>query len=265
MRHHRHTAMIAALGAAGALVLMAPRAHAQPNPFEAYEGKKQTEKERPPARTQAPTEGAGECDCEAEGLASPQIRSDTLTRRGNFLVGGAGAFSFTTTSNETESGRVGNNTLFVRLGPNVGYFLIDRLEVGASVGVLWRQLARSTDEGSTGRDLLMESRVRYHLPVTGRFSLIPGLSVGAYVGRNDRDILVEEDGEMRTTQEETRTFGLAAGLQLDLGYMLAERVQLQAGLGTVGLIGAERVPSAQESFGVRTFNTSLSLGIAYYF
>lgn len=253
----------ASVALSATLLAAAPSAHAQPNPFDAYEGKKQTEEAE---RAQQSSRQAEQSGPEETSPKATSFVSSALTTQGHWVAGGAGSFSYTTTSNETESGEESDNTLFVRIAPNLGFFILDRLEIGGSIGVLWRQIGRSDESSSVERDFLFEARGRYHLPVTQRFSLIPSASVGGYVGRSSREVqALDEDMNPTTIEEPTDTFGVSASLGLDIGYLLGPKLQLQAGLALVGLFGAESVPSEEESFRVSTFNTSLSIGVGYYF
>lgn len=245
-------------GAMAALLLCTlgvSTATAQPNPFDAYEGKKQDPADMQPDRVQQP------CDCDTP-KAGPS--NSALTTQGRWLAGFSGALNWTTTSNDTEQDRIANSTLFIRLAPNAGYFIKDNMEVGAVGGLIWRQIARNDNGASLGRDFFLQARGRYHVHVTERFSLIPGLALGGYLGRNTREFeITEPDGTLGTLDLETRTFGGIAELGVDIGYMLSPIWQLQAGIRGTGLLGVER--GEDETFGVRTFNTSLNIGLERYF
>jgi|GEM_PF-3336467 hypothetical protein len=255
--------LTAALTLTAGVVLALPSvATAQPNPFDAYEGKKQTEDTK---SSNAGNNTSQDCDCEAKVQTGPKFTNQSVTRKKDFLVGATSSMSFTTSYNETDADPISNSTLFIRLAPNFGYFLMDNLEVGGSVGLLWRQIARSDETNAVGRDLTFQARGRYHFHVTERFSLLPGLALGGYVGRSQRSTQALQDGMLETIDYDTRTFGLIAEGGVEIGYLLTPDLQLQAGLNAIGLFGGERSQLEQETFQVRTFNTSLSIGLAKYF
>ena len=52
---------------------------------------------------------------------------------------------------------------------------------------------------------------------------------------------------------------------VEIGYLLTPNFQLQAGINAIGLFGGERSQLEDETFQVRTFNTSLNIGVARYF
>lgn len=247
---------------AAMLTLSPSQAVAQPNPFDAYEGKKQSDETKAAASTSTSQQ---DCDCDAKAAAAPKFMNRNVTRKKDLLVGASSSLSFTTSYNETSDDPISNSTLFIRLAPNVGYFLMDNLEVGGSVGLLWRQIARSDDTTNLGRDFTFQARGRYHFHVTERFSLLPGLALGGYIGRSQRSTQALQDGELETLDYDTRTFGLIAEGGVEIGYLLTPNFQLQAGINAIGLFGGERSQLEDETFQVRTFNTSLNIGVARYF
>lgn len=240
-------------------------AHAQPNPFDAYEGKKQAE-QTPVAPTQqaqttANAQATTPCNC-SETL----LLRYNQTGQGQLVFDVRSAFATTFTSNDTpDSGTVQNSTFFARLSPGVGYFIRPDIEIGGSAGVMWRRIARDGDTAATSRELLLEARGRYHYHLTQRFTLIPGLTLGGYTGTSTRPTSVSDDANARIVTERTRTYGLAATLNLDTGYVINDRVALNAGLGVIGLFGGERIEALDERFRVTTVNASLNLGLVYAF
>ena len=251
---------------AAALLSHAPDAHAQPNPFDAYEGKKQAEQTGPAQTAQAAqpnanTQPAAPCNC-AETL----LLRYNQTGQGQLVFDVRSALATTFTANETaDSGTVQNSTFFARLSPGVGYFIRPDIEVGGSAGVMWRRIARDGDSSSTSRELLLEARGRYHYHLTQRFTLIPGLTLGGYTGTSTRDTPLSSDANAMTVTERTRTYGAAATLSLDSGYVINDKVAINAGLGVIGLFGAERVEALDDRFRVTTVNASLNLGLVYAF
>ncbi len=242
--------------------LSASDAFAQPSPFDAYEGKKQVEKSQQTTSDSVPNATiTAPCDCVSE-----EQRMRSPLSQGQIVFDVRTALSATLSNNETEGGgSVRNSTFFARFSPGLGYFIRDNLEVGGSAGLMWRRIGRAEDDFSTTRDFLFEAKARYHYNVTSRFTLIPGLSLGGYLGRSDRQIVVTQDGMTTNVDETTRTSGGAATLSFDAGYLVKEHISLNAGVGFIGLLGTERIGSLEERFRVSTLNSSLNLGVVYAF
>lgn len=237
-------------------------AMAQPSPFDAYEGKKQVEKTQQVNPNATPVVAtAAPCDCKDQ-----EQSMYTPLSQGQLVFDVRTALSATLSNNETEGGgTVRNSTFFARFSPGLGYFIRDNLEVGGSAGVMWRRIGRAEDDFSTSRDFLFEAKARYHYSVTPRFTLIPGLSLGGYLGRSERQVIVTQDGMIANVDETTRTSGGAATLSFDAGYLVKERISINAGVGFIGLLGTERIGSLEERFRVSTLNSSLNLGVVYAF
>lgn len=248
---------------AAALLSHATVALAQPNPFDAYEGKKQAEQTNtaPAQQVQTNPSTAAPCNC-SETL----LLRYNQTSQGQLVFDVRSALATTFTSNETaDSGTVQNSTFFARLSPGVGYFIRPNVEVGGSAGVMWRRIARDGDTAATSRELLLEARGRYHYHLTQRFTLIPGLTLGGYTGTSNRDTALSNNTDAMTVTERTRTYGFAATLGLDSGYVINEKVAINAGIGVIGLFGGERVEAIDQRLRVTTVNASLNLGLVYAF
>lgn len=235
-------------------------ASAQPSPFDAYEGKKQVEQTQ--SGTQSTTtqvqQAPAKCDCKK---AEANLYSHT--GKGQVVLDLRSTLSTTFSSNETAAdGTIKNSTFFGRISPGVGYFIRPNLEVGGSVGLMWRRIARDASDSSTSRDLLMEARGRYHYHLTQRFTLIPGVTLGGYIGNSTRSTPLNTTTNV---EERTRTYGGAATLSLDWGYVLKDNLALNAGIGVIGLLGAEKVDALDDSFRVTTVNGSVNLGLVYAF
>lgn len=252
-----HTQLLCGLAT---LLITASDATAQPNPFDDYEGGRSGPVNTAPA---AANDGVGAQNTDGP-LALPVAE---LTRKGHLRLGANGAFSYNSTNNEVGGGaEVANSTLFLLLAAQGGYFILDNLEVGAQLGYMSRQFARGPDETATSDELLVIGQARYHLALSDRFSLMPGLGLGFYVGSSDRQItLVLADSGTRKLNEQTDTFGGAFIGSFELGYMLTEQVQLQLGINLVGLVGAESSETQPDSLFGTSFNTGLGAGLSYLF
>lgn len=240
-----------------AAMLTAVPATAQPNPFDAYEGQRKAA----PAPDQTLPQ---ECPPQA---AQPAAELDRLeVEQGQWILGALTTLSYTSSSNGTLAGDVDNSTLFMRLGPSVGYLVLDRVEVGMGLGMMVRRMGREGGESATGLDWSLEVYGRYHLPLEGRFSLMPNARVGVYTGSSSREVsIVTSQDEVRRINEETSTLGLIVTAALDVGYMITDHVQMRAGLGLSGVWGTERVTSQESSFWGSTYNVGLGLGVDYHF
>jgi opacity protein-like surface antigen len=232
-----------------ALLLASSQAAAQPNPFEDYEST------RPLATAEASPEQAA-----APAPITP------LLDRGRLVLGGSGLLSYTNSSNDVSGGaNRDNSTLFTRLTPSVGYFVMDRLEVSVTPGLMLRRLDRGSADASAELSWLMEVGARYHYPIFKRLSVYGGVGLGGYFGSSERTLRAEVDGSQQTLQESTDTLGLATTLNLGGGYMVARRVQLRLGLDMTWLVGQETAPSLEDDLSVSTFHLGLAAGVFYTF
>ena len=191
-----------------------------------------------------------------------------LTEAGQLGLGFNGAFNFTWVSNDTlEGGDPANNsTLFLLLSPELGYFFSDRAQITFNAGGLVCRLARTAESSNTSTDLLLGVGAKYHVPLTEVFTFIPGVGVGGYFGGASRPIQVTaEDGTITTADESTSTYGLDLNGQLAFGYLVGERTSLITGLQLHYLLGNENISSLDRSLTIQTFNTSLNIGIFYFF
>lgn len=240
------------------VLLNALPASAQPNPFDAYEGQRRASPT--PEQTITP-------DCPPPQAAPRALEPERLeVERGQWIVGALTTISYTSSSNGTLAGDVDNSTLFMKIGPSVGYLVLDRVEVGMGLGMMLRRLGREGDESATGVDWSLEAYGRYHLPLEGRFSLMPNARVGVYTGSSSREVsLVTSQDQVRRVNEETSTLGLLVTAALDVGYMLTDSVQMRVGLGLSGVWGTEQVTSQDTSFWGSTYNVGLGLGVDYHF
>jgi hypothetical protein len=175
-------------------------------------------------------------------------------------------FSYTGASNEVlGASDESNTTLFIRATPSVGYFVIDNLQIGASLGWLSRSLARESGGRSSENDWLFEATAHYYVPVTQRFAVVPGAGLGMYFGASDRTLRVLEQGVVRETTETTSTFGVLAGLYLGAAFQVSNGLQLRSGLALNALIGSEKIDSQDQSLAASTVHIGLPIEIFYTF
>ena len=198
-----------------------------------------------------------------------------LTRAGQLGLGFSGSFNYTWLSNDTlndsltaPSGATANNsTLFLLLSPELGYFFSDRAQITFGAGGLVRRLARTEEDSNTSTDLLINVGAKYHIPVTEVFTFIPGVGLGGYFGGSSRPVAIAatDTADPIVADESTSTFGFDLNGQIAFGYLVGERTSLITGLQLHYLIGFENISSIDNSLGVQTLNTSLTLGVHYFF
>ncbi len=238
--------------------------HALPDPFDAYESSKQ---EEPPRENKPPNREEKEPETSGNPPTSEEDTLSSHTEKGAWVLGAGTLFNYTTTTNELTSGRERDNTtLFFRIDPSLGYFVIDNLEVAVSAGLLGRQLERGGNDPATETSWLFEVSARYFWTLNRRFSLFFGLGLGGYFGSSERLITVEQEGEgAQTITERTDTLGGSVSSSLGVGYALSRSLQFRAGLGFSGLLGQETLTSAKDPLAVSTLNTGLAIGVYYTF
>ncbi len=193
---------------------------------------------------------------------------EELVRQGNLGMGGTLNFNYTSNTNRVfESGQdATNSTMFVLINPEFGYFMSDRLQLSINVGALIRRLQREGQDANFNNDWVLGAGLKYHIPLTERFSFIPGAGAAFYFGSSSRQITIPnpESPQMNITIDEpTSTFGGNVNGQLAFGYLVGERTELLTGVNFNYLYGRESV--RDQSLRVSTFSTSLTLGLFYYF
>ena len=230
-----------------------------PDPFADYDG--WAEGGQAPSAPPTPAEAR-------TAPARPNAESGPVMRleKGGFSVGGRALFSYTGASNELIDGSSeSNTTLFMRAAPTVSYFLLDRLQLGASLGWMGRALACESGGRATENDWVAEATAHYFLPLSSRFALAPGAGLGFYVGASDRSLLVVENGKLTETTETTSTAGVVAALYLNAAYQLGQNWQLRSGLAMNALLGSEKISSKNQSLGTSTLHVGIPIELFYTF
>jgi hypothetical protein len=251
-----------ALGAS--LVLASSSASAQeapPDPFEDYQAVNpaapKVEAVAPPKPIAPPPQSKS---ASSDDVALPW-------KQGQFLGGIGAAFSYTSAKNEVISGAdASNSNLFTRFQLHGSYTLIDRLQVGAALGLMAKSLGRTNGEKATELNGLFEINATYMIPITSRLGFAPGVGLGMYLGSSSRDIFVSgTNGVIAPVSESTGTLGFHASLNLLLAYQLSTSFQLRTGLMLTGLVGRESVSSADASLGSSAFHIGLPIQVNYTF
>lgn len=227
-----------------------------PDPFEDYES--WTSDEPPALPPEKPASASSVQKKPAAITTSPQLP----LKSGLWSVGGSASFAYTKSKNDLVSGgSETNSTTFLRLSPTVSTFVLDRLEVGGSIGLLRKSLAREGDDKATESDWLIEATGHYFLPLSERFAFVPGLGLGGYFGSSKRT--VQSGG--KDVDESTGTKGFAASLYVSGAYQLSPSWQIRAGLALTGLTGSESVESEDTSLSSSTIHFGVPVELHYSF
>jgi hypothetical protein len=260
----RSTRSILAAVLGTGLLLVSSRAGAQeapPDPFDDYQA---VNPAAPKVEAVAPPPKAPAV------VTPPKSSSDDVQlpwKQGQFLGGVGAAFSYTSAKNEVLSGAdASNSNLFTRFQLHGSYTIIDRLQVGAALGLMAKSLGRTGGEKATELNGLLELNATYVLPITSRFGFTPGVGLGMYLGSSSRDIFVPgANGVIAPVSESTGTLGFHASLNLLVAYQLSTSFQVRTGLMLTGLVGKESVTSADTSLGSSAFHIGLPIQINYTF
>jgi hypothetical protein len=240
--------------------LLAPRSAAAqsdpPDPFEDYDRWKAGAPEAPSG-----SPGARE----DEGPSGPWVGFN----KGVIGVGGRLQLAYTGTDNEVLEGvDESNNAFFFRLTPTVTYTVIDRVHLALSLGVLSKSVSQQAGQDQDETNFFSEAQVYYHIPLgaTSRFSFVPGLGLGFYVGSGSRDLSITTDeGEQTFVEESTTTSGFTAAVYLGLGYAITPQWQIRSGLALNAFLGSESIDSSDASLATSAAHIGLPIELYYAF
>lgn len=144
--------------------------------------------------------------------------------QGRILAGGAIGFSATTTKAKSNSATntLYHNTSFTVM-PNVGYFVIDKLAVGAGLG-----LGVHSQKGD-GNSNYKSTNTSFALTPFARYYLDPGIFFQAQVGFGSESDKTKLDGSNTTTTTKYGVFdwAVAAGY----AYFLNDNVAIEPMIG----------------------------------
>lgn len=185
-------------------------------------------------------------------MPAPEVRHDVAipTRAGTLSFGGVASFDYSgSTVERLDGGSSSNSNFFARAGGRGSYMLTDRLDVGGTLGVLWRD----APGGSSQKALFLEATVGYLLPVVPRAAFAPRLGLGFFRGSADRELVV--GGNAAT--ESTSVNGLTGTIYLMGAFQASPSVQVRSGLALTALAGWESVGSVDRTLS----STALFVGI----
>ena len=151
------------------------------------------------------------------------------------------------------------NTATSRFG--VGQWTLGGLLLGSYTGLLLRQLFRSQDDVALEGDFTLDVGVNYYIPLGERFNLHTGAAIGAYVGQSDRDVRIGS----KDIVEKTTTWGGLGSANFGAGYVVADRVQINADVVATGMVGLESISTEPDALFASTFNLGVALGVTYAF
>lgn len=181
---------------------------------------------------------------------------------GLWSLGGRGTFAYTSSKNELlAGGDETNTTMFLRLTPTVATFVQDQFQVGGSVGLLRKSLARESGGKATENDWLIEASGYYFLPLSQRFAFVPGLGLGGYFGSSERTF--KTGGQ--DIKESTATRGFAASAYLGAAYQMSDSWQIRSGIGITALLGSETVTSQDTSLSSSAIHFGVPVELYYTF
>ncbi|MEB2313939.1 MAG: hypothetical protein OZ921_18965 [Sorangiineae bacterium] len=239
-----------------ALSALAPAALAAgepPDPFADYQASHPesapVEVVTPPARP-----GTGGADAD-EPAALPW-------KQGSWQIGGFGTFEYAGSNSDLlNGGEESNRNLFLRIAPRFGYFILDRVELGGSLGILTKSLNREGKSLSSETDFMLEATISYAVPVTSRFALVPGAGLGFYLGSSSRPVNLNGT----ETDEDTSSRGIAFSIYPMLAYQLTPDWQIRSGVAMTMLYGSELIKSADERLGTSAAYFGIPIQISYTF
>lgn len=234
----------------------ASRAQEAPDPFKDYEG---WSGEAPPP---LPPEKSAAASASSTSQRTPDGNVRLPLSAGLWSLGGRSIFAYTTSKNELlAGGDETNSTMFLRLTPTLATFVQDRFQVGGSVGLLRKSLARESGGKATENDFLFEATGSYFLPLGARFAFVPGVGLGGYFGSSERTFTA--GGQQ--INESTSTRGFAASVYLGAAYQMSESWQIRSGLGITALLGSETISSQSASLSSSTVHFGVPVELFYTF
>ena len=233
------------------------RAQQAPDPFKDYEG---WSGEAPPPLP--PEKPAAASSASSTSQRTPDGNVRLSLSAGLWSLGARGIFAYTTSKNELlAGGDETNSTMFLRLTPTLTTFVQDRFQVGGSIGLLRKSLARESGGKATENDWLIEATGSYFLPLSQRFALVPGLGLGGYFGSSERTFTVGG----KDITESTGTRGFAASAYFGAAYQMSESWQIRSGLGITALLGSETISSQSTSLSSSALHFGVPVELFYTF
>ncbi len=160
------------------------------------------------------------------------------------------------------------SSLFAAAVPQISYFPLDRVEVGAFAGALLRDVPRFQNETSIALDGLAGVNIGYHFPVTDRVLLIGSVGLGATIGisgHNQWTVPATGDPVKGTGTDLTTPFGAIGYVRGGVGYMLNRYFEIRGEAEAIGRGGGESIASASQFIFGGTINTGVRLSVAAYF
>jgi hypothetical protein len=234
---------IAALGLGSCL---ARSAAAQPNPFDDYE--RFMAGQPPPAAPVAP---------------EPALRTTPMT----WSLGLGSQLGFSRLTYERGGGTddASSTALLFRLSPVLGLFVVDRIQIGLSPGLLVRSGGNNGGDNATDANLLIEATAHYFAPLSPRLSFVPGIGLGGYFGSGSRTRTegTAANGTAIRPEREAKTAGLSLALYLGIAYQLFDHVQLRSGLTANTFFGWDSVERRNAS--LRNSATHIGIPIELFY
>jgi hypothetical protein len=195
-----------------------------------------------------------------EDEMEPAYRSQQLS----FALGLGSQFAYNGTTTETLGGpEITSRTLYLRLAPHLGLFVIDNLEISLDFGLLTKLTAREGDESFTENNFFFELGGHYHVPLgDSAFAIIPGLGLGGYFGAGTSRYATVNGTDVT---ESTATRGFLLNGYVGFAYQPSTHVRITAGLTLGALFGSETIGSQNQSLTTSAATAGLPLSVVYVF
>lgn len=151
--------------------------------------------------------------------------------KGNFLVGGEGGFSLNENEIDLDGNIIANNESFIRLAPNIGYFLVANLAFGVIIDI---QLKNSNNSfGSTNSEKIYSAGpfIRYYFLKKGRVNMF--IQSAYTIGKGDYTFSsdpVEAFGELNQSENKHNIDLSGYALKTGLAFFLSRNVSLELSL-----------------------------------
>lgn len=244
----RSAARITAIAALGLAACLARSASAQPNPFDDYE---RFMAGQPPPSAAAPV------------ALEPALRTAAMT----WSLGLRSQLGFSRLTYERGSGTddASSTALLFRLSPALGLFVVDRVQIALSPGLLVRSGGNNGGDNATDANLSIEATVHYFAPLSPRLSFVPGIGIGGYFGSGTRTRTegTAVNGAAIRPERHADTAGMSLSLYLGIAYQLFEHVQLRSGLAANAFFGWDSVEGRDSS--LRTTATHIGIPVDLFY
>jgi opacity protein-like surface antigen len=196
-------------------------------------------------------------------LAAFSLKAQTSS--GDLFVGGG--FQFTTSGGEVTNGATTTqkaNTFSLGFTPKVGYFVSDKLAVGAGIGYVSSRTTQPNDDYTASSTISFSPFARVYMPANEQINFYGQGSVGIGIG-NSKQVV----GATETDTGDITTFNFGAGV--GVAFFPSEHINIGFGFNLINFRAENDTDPNNDvedktntfNFGLSTF--SPSIGINYFF